>query len=39
MHEYMYYTIYESLKTKIQSAMETRAVKQILIDITGTEIY
>jgi len=39
VYEYMYYNIYESQKTKIQSAMETRAIKTILIDITGTEIY
>jgi hypothetical protein len=39
VYEYMYYNIYESHKTKIQSAMETRAIKKILMDITGTPIY
>jgi biotin-(acetyl-CoA carboxylase) ligase len=38
-YEYMYYTIYESHKSKIQTVMETRAVKKILMEITGTEIY
>ena len=37
--EHLNYTVYESQKTKIQTAMETRAIKTILIDITGTEIY
>ena len=38
-HEYMYYTIYESHKTKIQTAMETRAIQQIMVNVTGTPIY
>ena len=37
--EYNNYNVYESQKTKIQTAMETRAVKKILMEITGTEIY
>jgi hypothetical protein len=37
--EHMDYTIYESQKTKIQTAMETRAIQKILMDMTGTEIY
>ena len=37
--EHLNYTVYDSQKTKIQTAMETRAIKIILIDITGTEIY
>jgi hypothetical protein len=37
--EHLNYTVYESQKTKIQTEMETRAIKTILIDITGTEIY
>jgi hypothetical protein len=36
---FIYYKIYESQKTKIQTAMETRAIKTILMEITGTEIY
>jgi biotin-(acetyl-CoA carboxylase) ligase len=39
MHEYMYYTIYESHKTKIQMDMETRAINKIMVNITGTAIY
>lgn len=38
MHEYMYYTLYESQKTKIQSAMETRAMNQIFVNLIGTPI-
>jgi biotin-(acetyl-CoA carboxylase) ligase len=38
-YEYMYYTIYEEEKTMIQSAMETRAIKILLENITGTQIY
>lgn len=38
-YEYHLYTVYESQKTKIQTAMETRAIKKILMEITGTEIY
>ena len=34
-----YYIVYESQKTNIQTEMETRAVKKILMEITGTEIY
>ena len=37
-YEYMYYTIYESQKTKIQTAMETRAINQIFINLIGTTI-
>ena len=37
--EHMNYTVYEFQKTKIQTAMETRAVNKILMDITGTQIY
>jgi biotin-(acetyl-CoA carboxylase) ligase len=37
-YEYMYYTIYESQKTKIQIAMETRAINQIFINLIGTTI-
>ena len=37
--EHLNYTVYESQKTKIQIAMETRAIKTILMDVTGTEIY
>ena len=37
--ERMTYTIYESHKTKIQTDMETRAIKTILENITGTQIY
>ena len=36
---FIYYTVYESQKTKIQTAMETRAINQIMVEITGTEIY
>jgi hypothetical protein len=36
---FIYYKIYESQKTKIQSAMEKRAVNKIMMEITGTEIY
>ena len=39
LYEYHLYTVYESQKTKIQTAMETRAIKKILMDVTGTEIY
>ena len=38
-HEYMYYTLYKSHKIKIQSAMEERAIEQIMINLTGTSIY
>jgi len=38
-YEYMYYNIYEEKKTKIQIAMETRAIQQIMINLTGTSIY
>jgi len=38
-YEYMYYTIYASEKKQIQTAMETRAIQKILMNITGTEIY
>jgi biotin-(acetyl-CoA carboxylase) ligase len=37
-YEYMYYTIYESQKTKIQTAMETRAMNEIIINLIGTTI-
>ena len=37
--EHMTYTIYESHKTQIQTDMETRAIKTILENITGTQIY
>ena len=37
-YEYMYYNIYESQKTKIQTAMETRAMNQIFINLIGTTI-
>jgi len=36
---FIYYTVYESQKTKIQSAMESRAINKIMMEITGTEIY
>jgi hypothetical protein len=36
--EYNNYNVYESQKTKIQTAMETRALRHILEDITGTNI-
>jgi biotin-(acetyl-CoA carboxylase) ligase len=39
VYEYMYYIIYESRKTIIQKAMETRAIQTILENITGTPIY
>jgi hypothetical protein len=38
VYEYMHYNIYELEKTKIQKAMETRAINTILMNITGTEI-
>ena len=37
--EYNNYNVYESQKTNIQNAMESRAVKKILMEISGTEIY
>ncbi len=37
-YEYMYYTLYESQKTKIQSAMETRAMNEIFINLIGTTL-
>uniref|UniRef100_A0A6C0D3I0 Uncharacterized protein n=1 Tax=viral metagenome TaxID=1070528 RepID=A0A6C0D3I0_9ZZZZ len=36
--ENMDYTIYESQKTKIQNAMETRAMNQIFINLIGTTL-
>ena len=39
VYEYMYYTIYASEKNQIQTAMETRAIQKILMNVTGTEIY
>ncbi len=39
IHEYMHYMIYEQEKIKIQSAMELRAIQQIMINVTGTPIY
>lgn len=36
---FVYYTIYESYKIRTQTAMETRAIKTILENITGTQIY
>jgi len=39
IYEYMRYKIYEEEKTSIQQAMETRAIKTILQNITGTDIY
>jgi hypothetical protein len=36
---FIYYRIYESQKTKIQTSMETRAINKIMMEITGTEIY
>ena len=36
--EHMTYTIYESQKTKIQTAMETRAMNQIFINLIGTPL-
>ena len=36
---FIYYKIYESQKTKIQTAMEIRAINKIMMEITGTEIY
>lgn len=36
---FIYYKIYESQKTKIQTAMESRAINKIMMEITGTEIY
>ena len=39
INEYMHYNVYESHKSKIQTAMETRAIQKILINVTGTEIY
>ena len=38
MHEYMYYTLYESQKTKIQTDMETRAMNQIFVNLIGTTL-
>jgi hypothetical protein len=37
-YEYMYYTLYESQKTKIQAAMETRVMNEIFINLIGTTI-
>jgi hypothetical protein len=37
-YEYMYYNVYESQKTMIQTSMETRALKKILMEITGTQL-
>jgi len=37
-YEYMYYTIYESQKTKIQTAMESRAMNEIIINLIGTTL-
>jgi len=39
IYQYMHFKLYEEEKTKIQTAMETRAIKLILMEITGTEIY
>lgn len=39
LYEYHKYSVYESQKTKIQTAMETRAIQKIMIEITGTQIY
>jgi hypothetical protein len=39
VYEYMYYTLYESQKTKIQATMEERTIQQIMINLTGTSIY
>lgn len=39
MDVFVYYTIYESYKIRTQTAMETRAIKTILENITGTHIY
>lgn len=39
LYEYHLYTVYESQKTKIQTAMKTRAINKIMMEITGTEIY
>lgn len=37
-HEYMYYTLYESQKTKIQTSMETRAMNEIFVNLIGTTL-
>jgi hypothetical protein len=34
----VYYKIYESQKTKIQTAMETRVMNEIIINLIGTPI-
>ena len=34
-HEYMYYTLYESQKIKIQADMETRCIKTIIENLLG----
>ena len=39
LYEYHLYTVYEPQKTKIQTAMESRAINKIMMEITGTEIY
>lgn len=36
--EYMNYTVYESQKTKIQTAMESRSMNQIFINLIGTPL-
>ena len=38
-YEYMHFKLYEEEKTKIQAAMETRAINKIMMEIIGTEIY
>jgi hypothetical protein len=37
--EYNNYNVYEPQKTKIQTAMESRAINKIMMEITGTPIY
>jgi biotin-(acetyl-CoA carboxylase) ligase len=35
IHEYMYYTLYESQKTKIQTDMESRGINTIIENLLG----
>jgi len=37
-YEYMHFKIYEEEKTKIQAAMEARAINQIFINLIGSPL-